>query len=199
MNCIKCGKETEDFPFHVLQVQTLHVRDLSGEKRVQALGGFEDYCVCSCCAEEKYHQLTDNSGALLKAALPYGLLLIPGTALTAFFLHGNGAFRLLGLGMLVCAILGLYSVLRSTRVKRKELLALGREKATERCAWDCLTESAPKKNDINDITYIPVNGETLARKNGDLMILYDLLPEIAIEAHKRIHGIHETDLDIAEE
>jgi len=26
-------------------------------------------------------------------------------------------------------------------------------------------------------------------KNGDLMILYDLLPEIAIAAHKRIHGI----------
>ena len=48
-------------------------------------------------------------------------------------------------------------------------------------------DGAPKKNDINDITYIPVNEETLARKNGDLMILYELLPEIAIEAHKRIH------------
>ena len=49
-------------------------------------------------------------------------------------------------------------------------------------------DAAPKKHDINDITYIPVDEETLARKNGDLMILYDLLPEIAIEAHKRIHA-----------
>ena len=28
-------------------------------------------------------------------------------------------------------------------------------------------------------------------KNGDLMILYDLLPEIAVQAHKRIHGEEE--------
>ena len=42
---------------------------------------------------------------------------------------------------------------------------------------------------MNDITYIPVDEETLARKNGELMIRYDLLPEIAFAAHKRIHGI----------
>ena len=54
-----------------------------------------------------------------------------------------------------------------------------------------MLDAAPKKNDINDISYIPVDEKTLARKNGDLMILYDLLPEIAIEAHKRIHGVSE--------
>lgn len=37
MNCICCGKETSDYPFHVLQVLTLHVRDLNGDKRIQAL------------------------------------------------------------------------------------------------------------------------------------------------------------------
>jgi hypothetical protein len=51
-----------------------------------------------------------------------------------------------------------------------------------------MLEGAPKKDDINDITYIPVDEKTLARKNGDLMVLYDLVPEIAVEAHKRIHG-----------
>ena len=61
----------------------------------------------------------------------------------------------------------------------------------EQCAWECLVDGAPKKNDVNDITYIPINGKTLERKNGDLMILYDLLPEIAIEAHKRIHALAE--------
>lgn len=188
MHCIKCGKETGDYPFHVLQVQTLHVRDLGGEKRVQALGGFEDYCVCAACAEEACRRQTENRSALGKAALPYALLLVGGIIVLALSLHGSGAIRLLGFGMLLCGILGLYSVLRSGFAKKRELLALGREKALHRCAWDCLTEHAPKKNDVNDITYIPVNEETLARKNGDLMILYDLLPEIAVEAHKRIHG-----------
>ena len=62
------------------------------------------------------------------------------------------------------------------------------DKALEEAAWECFLEAAPKKNDINDITYIPVNDQTLARKNGDLMILYDLLPEIALQVYDRIHN-----------
>ena len=49
------------------------------------------------------------------------------------------------------------------------------------------TAEAPKKEDVNDLTWIPVNEKTMARKNGDLMILYKLLPEIAVEAWKRLH------------
>ena len=46
---------------------------------------------------------------------------------------------------------------------------------------------APKKEDMNDLTYIPVNEKTRSRKNGDLMILYNLLPEIAVQAWKHLH------------
>ena len=60
--------------------------------------------------------------------------------------------------------------------------------ALEEAAWDVYLAEAPKKEGQNDLTYIPVNEKTLARKNGDLMILYRLLPEIAVEAWKRIHG-----------
>lgn len=191
MNCIKCGKETGDYPFHVLQVQTLHVRDLGGEKRVQALGDFEDYCVCRSCAEARYREITEHNPAVRKAMLLNILLIVFGIAAAAFFWERNGAFRLLGIGMLVCGALSAYGTLQSTRVKKKEIRALGPEKALRRCAWECMVEGAPKKNDINDISYIPVDEETLARKNGDLMILYNLLPEIAVEAYKRIHGIQE--------
>jgi excisionase family DNA binding protein len=54
MNCVKCGKEHNDYPFRVLQVQTFHVRDFGKNSRVQALGGFEEYHVCRACTEEKY-------------------------------------------------------------------------------------------------------------------------------------------------
>lgn len=50
------------------------------------------------------------------------------------------------------------------------------------------TAEAPKKENENDLTYIPINEQTLRRKNGDLMILYDLLPEIAVQAWNRLHG-----------
>lgn len=188
MSCIKCGKEAQDYHFRVLQVQTLHVRDLNKEKRVQALGDFEEYDVCASCAEAKYQYYMNDSSAMLKSSLLYGCLMVVGLILTIAFRNGEGVFRLLGLAMTVGAGLGLYGTARAASAKKRELAALSRNTALYRCAWECLVDGAPKKHDINDITYIPVDEETLARKNGDLMILYELLPEIAIEAHKRIHG-----------
>ena len=93
-----------------------------------------------------------------------------------------------GAGMLICGASCLYGNIRNRSAHKREMLLLGEEAALRRCAWVCLLDCAPRKNDVNDITYIPVDEETLSRKNGDLMILYDLLPEIAIEAHKRIHA-----------
>lgn len=187
MKCVKCGAEHTDYDFKVLQVQTLHVRDLTKVKRVQALGDFEEYGVCDTCTKEKYNAIVDNSALVRKTWLLYGSLMVIGLLLAFFFWKGEGVFRLLGLCMLAGGGLCLYGGLKNANAKKIQLLMLSDEEAMEQCAWECMVDGAPKKNDINDITYIPVNEKTLARKNGDLMILYDLLPEIAIEAHKRIH------------
>lgn len=188
MHCIKCGAKTQDYFFQVLPVQTLHIRDIPKEKKVQALGDFEEYCVCASCAQRKYEQHIHVREKLLKTCVFCGLLMLVGLILTVIFWTGEGALRLLGLGMLVCGGLYIFGTVRDANAKTQELKALPMEKALYRCAWECLVDGAPKKYDINDITYIPIDEETLSRKNGDLMLLYDLLPEIAIEAHKRIHN-----------
>lgn len=191
MKCIKCGREHNDYHFRTLQVQTLHVRDFGKTCRVQALGNFEEYDVCALCTEEKYHGYLDNRAAVKKAALLYGSLMALGLVICLAFWNGEGVFRLLGLGLLAGGALCLYGGLQSASKKKRELLVLSEADALYQCAWECLTDAAPSKQDINDLTYIPVDETTLQRKNGDLMILYDLLPEIAIQAHKRIHGIEE--------
>lgn len=188
MHCIHCQKETNNYPFHVLQVLTLHVRDLKGDKRIQALGDFEDYCVCADCAKAHLQQTVHNQSALLKALLPFAAALVIGGLLAWITWHGEGALRLLGLAMMVCGVFGLAGTWQRMTKKRRSFASLSPEKAAEAAAWDLFLQDAPKKLDINDITYIPVNEDILARKNGDLMILYDLLPEIAVQAHKRIHG-----------
>lgn len=189
MNCIKCGKEHHDYHFRVLHVETLHVRDIK-EKRVQALGDFEEFDICADCARAKYNEYVHNAEVLKKTSLPFALMILIGIAI-AFFFRGDLPILLFGVGMLVCGATCLFGNVRNRSAKKRELTAVSEEEAMYRCAWECLLDAAPKKNDINDITYIPVDEQTLARKNGDLMILYDLLPEIAIEAHKRIHGVTE--------
>ena len=186
MTCIKCGKEHNDYHFRALHVETLHIRDIK-EKRVQALGDFEEFSVCSACAEEKLASHRISREALVKTCIPYVLMMLAGVIVALLF-RNDTPIMVFGLGLLVCGITSLYGNIRNRTAKKREMDALSQEEALYRCAWECVIDGAPKKNDVNDITYIPVDAGTLARKNGDLMILYDLLPEIAIEAHKRIHA-----------
>lgn len=191
MKCIKCGREHSDYHFRVLQVQTLYVRDFGKDKRIQALGGFEEYDVCRACAEEKYAAGLDAGKAIRKTLTLWGIVMAVGFVLAMAFWNGEGVLRLAGLGALVGGGLCLISGLQSTTARKRQLSALSRGEALYQCAWECLVDGAPKKNDVNDITYIPVDEKTLARKNGDLMILYNLVPEIAVQAYKRIHGLEE--------
>ena len=188
MKCVKCGREHDDYHFRVLQVQTLHVRDLNREKRVQALGGFEEYSVCASCAREKQHRIMDTRSQVLKSSLIFGILTILGLLLCLLYWQKAPMLRMSGLGLAIGSGLYLCGKIRVITAHKRKLLPLSPEDALYHCAWESMLDAAPRKNDINDITYIPVDEQTLARKNGDLMILYDLLPEIAIEAHKRIHG-----------
>lgn len=191
MKCIKCGREHNDYHFRVLQVQTLHVRDFGKNSKIQALGDFEEYDVCAACAEEKYAAALDAAAAIRKTLILWGIVMAVGLALTVAFWNGEGVLRLAGLGLLVGGGLCLLGGLQTATARKREFSALSKEDGLYRGAWECLIDGAPKKHDINDITYIPVDETTLARKNGDLMILYDLVPEIAIQAHKRIHGIED--------
>lgn len=188
MNCIKCGQDSSDYHFHVLQVQTFHVRDMGKNSKIQALGDFEDYQVCAHCAQDKLDAHLNYLPALVKADLLFLLLSLCGGILAGCFWHGEGALRMLGFGMAACGILCIIGKSKEIIKSHGHLASLQREEALAECAWECFQENAPKKNGDNDITYIPVNEETLARKNGDLMILYDLVPENAVEAYKRIHA-----------
>lgn len=188
--CIQCGSAA-DYDFRVLEVQTLHIRDISGERRVQALGRFQDFSVCRGCAEARLQQAARPAWPLVKKLLPFGLILILGGAMAILCRSEVPALWVCGLAGVVCGALGLFTGVRSWLSTRREYAALSPEKALQRAAWDCLLASAPKKDGENDLTYIPVNEETLARKNGDLMILYDLLPAVAQKAWNILHGADE--------
>ena len=188
--CIRCGGQGV-YPVRSLEVRTLHVRSLGGERRVQALGDEKEAAVCEDCARK---QLT-LSLSPLQAAKPqliaFGAVFAAGIAveLITFLLlkENRQVFLLLGLAALACGVLGAWDALRKAKEKAASLRALPEAEALEEAAWDVYLAEAPKKENENDLTYIPINEKTMKRKNGDLMILYHLLPEIAKEAWNRIH------------
>lgn len=188
--CIRCGGQAA-YPIRALEVRTLHVRSMGGERRVQALGDEKESAVCEACARAQLALSLDPVKAVKPQLFTFGAVAAAGIAIEAvtfLFLNRHRIGILLGLAALVCGGLGIYEALRKAKEKAASLRTLPDAEAAEEAAWDVYLAEAPKKEGQNDLTYIPVNEKTLARKNGDLMILYRLLPEIAVEAWKKIHG-----------
>lgn len=188
--CIRCGGPA-DHPVRALEVRTLHVRGLSGESRVQALGDEMSSAVCDCCAWEQLALALDPVRAAKKQLVSFGAVFAAGLLIVAaafLFLKRKKLFVLLGLAALACGVLGIVDALQKARKKRNDIRNMPETEALEEAVWDVFTAEAPKKENENDLTYIPINEQTLRRKNGDLMILYYLLPEIAVQAWNRLHG-----------
>lgn len=197
--CVKCG-EKGAFHFRALTVRTIHLREMRGERRVQGLGDFTDLPVCSDCARRRLDDVLKPGKALAVRLVPFAAIMLFGAVLSALFTFGgdlsaglgqwaeDGVLRLFGLAALVCGALGLFGSLRTFVDTRREYAALSDKDALEQAAWAVASENAPQKSGDEDLTYIPVTERTLEMKNGDLMIVYKLLPEIAKQAHERIHG-----------
>ena len=75
--CIRCGGPA-DHPVRALEVRTLHVRGLSGESRVQALGDEMSSAVCDCCAREQLALALDPVRAAKKQLVSFGAVLLQG-------------------------------------------------------------------------------------------------------------------------
>jgi len=188
--CVRCGSAAAS-PVRALEVRTLHVRGLSGEQRVQALGNETAGAVCKICAEKQLALLLNPVHAVKPQLIRFGAVFASGLGLeviSLLFLKKHQVGILLGIAALICGTLGIYDALRNAKGKSRALAALPEAEALEEAAWEVFSAEAPKKEGENDLTYIPINAKTLARKNGDLMILYHLLPEIAVEAWKKLHG-----------
>ena len=186
-SCIICGSKSNTIDFNYLVVQTLHIRDLGGERRVQALGEKDHGCVCKSCAAKHLGQIENQTFPVKKLA-PFIAIFIIGIIISILSIGNDKIILMLGLAGIACGAMGCYSRLRTITSKRKEYSALSNEDAILEAAWDLFSASLPKKDGDNDLTYIPITDKTLALKNGDLMIVHDLLPEIAKEAWNIIHA-----------
>ena len=89
-NCIRCGGPAA-YPIHALEVRTLHVRSISGERRIQALGDEKESAVCEHCTRESLSLSVNPLRAARKQLSAFGGVFTAGLALeAATFLFLNG-------------------------------------------------------------------------------------------------------------
>lgn len=186
MHCNKCSKKGT-IDFRILSIRTLKIRDLDKEKRVQAIGDFSDHAICNECAEEKLNSLLHPAKLLLPKIFLYAIILLAGLLLLSVFISRDHVLAIFAASAILCGSLGIIYTIKENLQKANMYKSMEPQTAKEKAAWELLLETLPKKEGDNDLNYIPINTESLNLKNGNLMILYDLLPAIAKEAHELIH------------
>lgn len=184
--CISCGAEAE-YSFRALEVQTLPLREMTGERKVQALGRFTESAVCRDCARKQLSDKLNIARTVRRDVLIYGGILLAGILVAFIFLERVRVIGLVGFAAIICGGLGIYQAFGNAIRHKKEAEALPEAEALAEAAWEVFLKKAPAKSGESDLTYIPINRKTLAMKNGDLMIAYDLVPELAIKAWDLIH------------
>ena len=182
--CIQCGAAAQ-YHFRALTIHTLHLREPGGEKRVQAVGAPAEFHVCAACAREQLQR--DLGGVSAKAVFPFAAIFLLGLATFIVFQSGEGALRLCGAAAAVGGLLGIAGTVREQQRRRRRYRGLSEAQALENAAWKAAVRCAPHKCGDHDLTYIPDTADTLAMKNGDLMLCYELLPEIAVQAWNILH------------
>lgn len=175
--------EEKAYRFEAQEVLTLHIRAMSGEQRVQALGERTVLTVERTDAEKRLDQHMKGSGYAGKKLLPYVVLFAVGLVWLILWLtvlpERERALLLPGPAAIFAGIAGGIVTLKELSKRKKELGGMDREKALRDAAWEIALERAPKKAGDNDITYIPLDSRTKGMGKKDLVLTYDLLPEIA--------------------
>lgn len=185
--CAKCGASAAAHDFSLLEVQTLRIRDIAGERRVQALGLFDRRGVCRDCARAHLAGILRPWRAMGRRLLPSSAVLLLGVLICVFLHRSARPLLVMGAAGILCGVLGIASTLRTAEKRRAAFAALPPQEAERQAAWACLLEVLPKKDGENDLTYIPLDERTMEMKNGDLMLAYDLLPAVAVKAWELIH------------
>ncbi|MEG1988120.1 MAG: hypothetical protein RR035_02970, partial [Oscillibacter sp.] len=149
-HCLNCGKAGA-YAFEVLEIQTLHVRDLKGESRVQALGERRAFAICRTCAADTLSAIRRPTRRAAKACGLYGGIFLLGVVLCLVFWSTQGALRLMGLAAIVCGGIGLFSTLQTIKAQKAAYAALSEEDALAQAAWETLLRAAPKKAEDTDL------------------------------------------------
>ena len=180
----------DEFVFHVLEVHTLHVRDFNGERLIQSLGNFQNYKVSTACAEAEARAVLFPLKRILKKCFPFLILFLIGVILIFTLTLQSEIFAVKALGFIAAfvGVSGMISECRKIFEVRKNLKSMTHDEALKFSAWQCMLKTAPKKFNDNDITYIPIDEETLKLKPEELAQKYNLLPAISKKAYNLIRN-----------
>ena len=102
--CVSCGRHPA-YSFRVLEVQTLPLREMDGERKIQALGAIRRAAVCEDCARRRLEGTMDIAGTAGKGLLLYAGIMLAGIVSAVLFLRRFPPAGLTGCAAVICGIM----------------------------------------------------------------------------------------------
>lgn len=179
MECLKCKKETGNVR-RLLEVQTLHIRDLNGERMVQALGSFLEAGVCEDCVDAAIREAENPDKRLHCLAARCACLFLGGLLL--LLIWKELPLRIAGAAAMVCGASVWYGAYQRATEERR--LVRGKTKAELRQIYTLklLQKSLPQKSLDSDLTYMDISADFLQTPPLVIANQYGVLPKIARKA-----------------
>jgi hypothetical protein len=174
--CLVCKKNPGP-PKTLITIRTLHIRDLGGEKKVQAVGNVIEEWVCGSCIQKEMDHALNPGKIIWKKTMLYAVLAAAGIAIAVFF-HER-VLRIFGAAAVLCAVVCLYSDLTKISKRRKSTIDNSPEENNTFYSLELIRRNLPRKNGEEDLTYIPMERSLVSASLGDMGVEYGLIPEIA--------------------
>ena len=196
MKCIRCNTNEGSFSFKVMEVHEEYVSGKSGflrsgrkpSQKIQNLSDMKEFCVCDACIDKKLQATMNPWRDFLNYYKVGAVLLVFGVVILVNYGGKDTIYTVGGVLLVMIALLRAYGYFRKAKAKKDQYMKMSENNRRFVSAWECVSESAPKRLGNHSVYYIPVTDATCRMTSEDLSRYYKLTPDNADEFYKVVHG-----------
>ena len=196
MKCIRCNTNEGSFSFKVMEVHEEYVSGKSGflrssrkpSQKIQNLSDMKEFCVCDACIDKKLQATMNPWRDFLNYYKVGAVLLVFGIIILVNYGGKDTIYTVGGVLLVMIALLRAYGYFRKAKAKKDQYMKMSENNRRFVSAWECVSESAPKRLGNHSVYYIPVTNATDRMTREDFSRYYKLTPENADEFYRIVHG-----------
>ena len=196
MTCIRCRKNEGSFSFRAVEIQETFIAGRSGfmrsqrrnPEKTQTLSGFREFCACDECIDRKLKDIMNPMHAFPSHFRTGFIVLAFGVVILAMYGGRDNVYTIGGVVLVAIALLRAYGFFRKARARKAQYLKMTETNRRFVTAWECISESAPRREGDHSVFFIPVTSATEKMTRDDFSKYYKLTNENAAEFYRMIHG-----------
>ena len=185
--CVRCGGVPQ-YHIQLMEVRTYQNPLIYEQEPVQIMERTVEVDVCGDCARRQLR----GDMYLLSSKELFQLSMVALMTALCLWVYRSGQNAAMLQGAVICFVLGVGCTLWEAQTRRKRYASMPEAEELEAAAAEVATAHVEQKSDGVEAIYIPITEDTIKLRSDDLMVDFDLQPEISEFIWHLIHKTHNT-------